>query len=370
MRGPLVRLVRCVTSVIALAAIAAPAASQSYGPVPYDPARAASIALTASLNRQPSAYVAAPLAALPPEVRDAEPGDREQQTSSLTEVGSTSTAPAPVVVTQITAVQPTRAFADDIWSDEERRRTASITAQLNRQAGFNVAAGRQFGPALEFAADYEPVPATNPFAATTTRDVWHEGEGFAERLRLRQRGELRRADGSPLPLTPLDQAAFEADGYDLSYTRGWQAARAYTASGLEVTLTPHAGVGVGDRGGRAEAGATLTIGGSVDGMVPEGSQAFGDRARWYLYAAGSGTAVGYNFARTRDGDYAGSGVSRDSGSFLGDASIGVAMRRGHVQGSFGLVYREVEAEGLRGGEGFDRDVSEGLVAFQLSIKPE
>ena len=31
-------------------------------------------------------------------------------------------------------------------------------------------------------------------------------------------------------------------------------ARGYTASGLEVTLTPHAGIGVGDRGGTAEAG--------------------------------------------------------------------------------------------------------------------
>jgi hypothetical protein len=256
------------------------------------------------------------------------------------------------------------------WSDGEQRTASSITAQLNRQASFNVAAGREFGPALEFATDYTPINAASPFAATTTQDVWREGEGYSDRLRLRQRGELRRADGSPMPLTPLDQAAFDANGYDLSYTRGWPVARGYTASGLEVTLTPHAGVGVGDRGGRAEAGATLTIGSGVDGMVPEGTEAFGERARWYLYAAGSGTAVGYNFARNRDGDYARSGVSRDSGSFLGDASVGVALRRGHMQGSFGLVYRELEAEGLRGGEGFDRDVTEGLVAFQLSIKPE
>lgn len=256
------------------------------------------------------------------------------------------------------------------WSDGEQRTASTITAQLNRQASFNVAAGREFGPALEFATDYTPIAAASPLAATTTHDVWREGEGFTDRLRLRQTGELRRADGSPLPVTPLDQAAFDADGYDLSYTRGWPVARGYTASGLEVTLTPHAGVGVGDRGSRAQAGATLTIGQDVDGMVPEGSEAFGERARWYVYAAGSGTAVGYNFARNRDGDYARSGVSRDSGSFLGDASIGVAMRRGHVQGSFGLVYRELEAEGLRGGEGFDRDVTEGLVAFQLSIKPE
>lgn len=328
------------------------------------------MALTASLNRQPGSYVPAPAvqaAALPPEVPVVA---THEPTLMPVPVASPAPVPASPVAQPIMAVQPTAAFSDEGWSEDQRRDTAAITAQLNRQAGFNSAAGREFGPALEFAADYEPIAAGGPFAATTTRDIWHEGEGFADRLRLRQRGELRRADGSPLPLTPLDQAAFDADGYDLSYTRGWQAARGYTASGLEVTLTPHAGVGVGDRGGRAEAGATLTIGGDLDGVVPEGSEAFGDRARWYLYAAGSGTAVGYNFARTRDGDFAGSGVSRDSGSFLGDASVGVALRRGHMQGSFGLVYREVEAEGLRGGEGFDRDVSEGLVAFQLSIKPE
>lgn len=362
-----------MSSVVALVAFAAPAFAQSSGPVPYDPDRAAAMALTASLNRQPSAYVPAPAAPSAPAdpLPSGAPVIQTHEPAPMpAPVVSPSAVPVSSVAQPIMAVQPTVAFSDEGWSEDHRRDTAAITAQLNRQAGFNSAAGRQFGPALEFASDYAPIAAGSPFAATTTRDIWHDGEGFADRLRLRQRGELRRADGSPLPLTPLDPAAFEADGYDLSYTRGWQAARGYTASGLEVTLTPHAGVGVGDRGGRAEAGATLTIGGDLDGMVPEGSEAFGDRARWYLYAAGSGTAVGYNFARTRDGDYAGSGVSRDSGSFLGDASIGVALRRGHMQGSFGLVYREVEAEGLRGGEGFDRDVSEGLVAFQLSIKPE
>ncbi|WP_428151513.1 lipid A-modifier LpxR family protein [Brevundimonas sp.] len=255
------------------------------------------------------------------------------------------------------------------WSDTEQETSASITAQLNRQAGFNVAAGREFGPALEFATDYAPIDEQNPFAATTTRDVWREGDGFSDRLRLRTRGELRRADGSPVPPTPMDQAMFDADGYEVSYTRGWTTARGYTASGLEVTLTPHLGIGAGDRGGTAEAGATLRIGSTADRILPEGSQAFGERARWYIYAAGSGTAVGYNFARNRDGEYARSGYSRDSGSFLGDASVGVALRRGDMQGSFGLVYREIEAEGMTG-HGIDNDVSEGLVAFQLSIKPE
>jgi hypothetical protein len=265
-------------------------------------------------------------------------------------------------------------WVEQDWSQAEPTAASRITARLNSQVGFTAPAAAPFDP-----APFDPAPAfadigsvepRNPFAAVTTRDVWHEGAGYSDRLRLRARGTLRRADGSPLPLTPLDRAAFDADGYDLSYTRGWPVARGYTASGLEVTLTPHAGIGVGDRGGSAEAGATLRIGSGLDDVVPEGAAAFGERARWYLYAAGSGTAVGYNFARNRDGDYARSGVSRDSGSFLGDASIGVALRKGDMQGSFGVVYREVEAEGLRGGEGFDRDVTEGLVAFQLSIKPE
>ena len=108
----------------------------------------------------------------------------------------------------------------------------------------------------------------------------------------------------------------------------------------------------------------------IETNAARGADRFGDRARWYLYAAGSGRAVGYNFARTRDGDYARSGVSQDKGAFLGDASVGVAYRRGAMQGSFGVVYREIKAEGLRGGEGFDREVSEGLVAFQLSIRPQ
>ena len=57
-------------------------------------------------------------------------------------------------------------------------------------------------------------------------------------------------------------------------------------------------------------------------------------------------------------------------TFLGDASVGVAMRKGAIQGSLGLVYREIETEGLRAGNGVDTDVSEGVIAFQLSIKPE
>jgi len=209
----------------------------------------------------------------------------------------------------------------------------------------------------------------SPWAASS-RDVWFENSAFDDRLRLRTEGPVRRADGSPLPPGPLDPAAYETQHYDLTFTRGWTETLAQTASGLDVTLTPHIGVGVGSMGGTTEAGATLRIGPDLARLVPEGVDAFGTRPRWYLYAAGSGRAVGYNWARNRDGEFAGSGVSHDAGSFLGDASLGLAMRRGPVQSSIGLIYREIGVEGLRAGHGVDTDVSEGVIAFQFSIKPE
>jgi len=256
------------------------------------------------------------------------------------------------------------------WTPDQQASATGITARLNRSTVFTTTTDAAFGPTIDVTDAFGPDQPHTPFAAATTRDVWMEGDGFSDRLRLRTRGELRRADGAPLPISPLDHGAFQAEGYDISYARGWPVARGYTASGLEVTLTPHAGIGVGDRGGLAEAGATLRIGKGLDRLMPEGNAAFGQRARWYVYAAGSGTAVGYNFARNRDGDFARSGVSHDSGNFLGDASVGIALRRGDMQGSFGIVYREIEAEGMRDAQGLDKDVTEGLVAFQLSIKPE
>ncbi|MFN6268361.1 MAG: lipid A-modifier LpxR family protein [Alphaproteobacteria bacterium] len=209
----------------------------------------------------------------------------------------------------------------------------------------------------------------SPWAAAN-RDVWFESGDYDDRLRLRTEGPVRRVDGSPLPPGPLDPAAHDAEHYDLTFTRGWTGTLARTSSGLDVTLSPHLGVGVGSRGSTTEAGATLRIGPELEQLMPAGEATFGQRPRWYLYAAGSGRAVGYNWARTRDGDFTRSGISHDTGAFMGDASLGVAIRQGPVQSSFGLIYRELGPEGMRGGEGLDTDVTEGVIAFQLSIKPE
>ena len=237
-------------------------------------------------------------------------------------------------------------------------------ARLESDIAFT-AADTPFGAPLALSGS----PAGRHAFTTTRSEAWFAGDGFTDRLQVVARGEPRRADGAPLPPRALDARAYDSEAYDVTYTRGWIAAQGRTASGLEVSLTPHAGVGFGSDGTTAEAGATLKIGEGLDRLAPDGDEAFGERARWYVYAAGSKRAVGYNFARTRDGDFARSGMSHDTGAFLGDASVGVAYRRGAVQSSFGIVYREIEANGIRAYNGINTDVSEGLVAFQLTIRP-
>ena len=192
---------------------------------------------------------------------------------------------------------------------------AELLIQLDHSQSFDTPEAGGFEAAVGL---IEPAAGGEP-RVIDRRDVWFETAGFSDRMRLRTEGALRRADGAPVPVSPLDPAALEAEHFDLSYIRGWPATLGYTASGLEVTLISHAG---------------------------------------------------YNFARTRDGDFARSGVSHDTSSFIGDASLGVAYRKGDVQSSIGLIYRELGPSDLRAGHGVDTDVSEGLLAFQLSIKPD
>lgn len=274
----------------------------------------------------------------------------------------------------LAAAQPDSAHAigspSDPWAVtvEQPTTVSDLLTSLNREARLADFPAQSPAGANNWAGS-PPRDRPSPWAASS-RDVWFDNGAFDDRLRLQSQGPVRRVDGSPLPPSPLDPAAYEAEQYDLTYTRLWTETLARTPSGLALTITPHLGLGVGSAGGSTEAGATLRVGQDLDRVLPEGETEFGERPRWYLYAAGSGRAVGYNWARNRDGDFDRSGVSRDAGSFMGDASLGLAMRRGPVHSSFGLVYREIRSDGIRAGHGIDTDVSEGLVAFQLSIKPE
>ncbi|HEY0053676.1 MAG TPA: lipid A-modifier LpxR family protein [Caulobacteraceae bacterium] len=225
-------------------------------------------------------------------------------------------------------------------------------------------AGRDNGALTD---GYGFTPGQGFTGARTRETIIPNGDGAVDRVRVTVAGTLRGPDGAPVPVSGLDAAEVDPDSYDVSYTRSLPSlVRMRAAGGLEVDLTPHAGLGVTSEGGAAEAGATIRVGPGL--TVRDGADEFGDRGRWYLFAAGSGRAVGYNWARTADGNYLRSGMSHDTGSFIGDAQVGVAWRRGDVQTSFGYVHREIKAKGLVG-EGFDNDQTEGLLAFTLSFRP-
>src|SRR5690606_36947987 len=242
-------------------------------------------------------------------------------------IGAAAVVPLPVSAMPASALPQVDAEGSIAARGGEAVRFEDAASLVDSRLPFSADPDAAFGAPVQF----NDASRLGAETGQLRQEAWFAGDGFTDRLRITTTGELRHADGSPIPPRALDQVAFSGESYDVTYTRGWTAASGRTASGLEVSLTPHAGFGVGSDGPSAEAGATLRIGENLDRLAPNGDEAFGERPRWYLYAAGSKRAVGYNFARTRDGEFTGSGVTQDAGTYLGDASIGVAYRRGALQ---------------------------------------
>ena len=172
-----------------------------------------------------------------------------------------------------------------------------------------------------------------------------------------------------------DRAEFQPDSYDVTLIRSWPRAVSFETKDFDVDLSPHAGVGVSNLGGQAEAGAMLTVGQKrekqalsalSDMGVKDGLQ-FGDKGRWYLFAAASGRAVGLNMLRG-EGGWDRAGWSTDpTGALVGDAQVGVGWRKGDVQTSFGVIHREVKGQHMVFGQHTREDT---VAAFSFSIRPQ
>jgi hypothetical protein len=193
--------------------------------------------------------------------------------------------------------------------------------------------------------------------------------GSVDSLRVSVGGDLRSPGG--LPLNP-SRAQFESRAYEVSLIRDWPAAMRFDAKAFNVDLTPHAGVGVSNLGGSAEAGATVRI--SRDAQAAErlrdlgvgDGASFGDRGRWYLFAAASGRAVGLNMLHGDSGWNRAGWTTDATSSLVGDAQLGVGWRKGPMQTSFGYIHREVKGQHMIWGQETKQD---SLLAFSLSIKP-
>lgn len=207
---------------------------------------------------------------------------------------------------------------------------------------------------------------------------WNSGEhafahknGAVDSLRVSVGGVLASPAGLPLRLRPTD---FEARAYDVAVLREWPDAVSLASGKVALKVSPHAGVGMTSLGGSAEAGARMELSRAredkavqklKDMGVGDGAQ-FGDRGRWYLYAAASGRAVGMNMLRGEGGWNKAGWTTDPASTLISDAQVGVGWRKGVVQTSFGAVHREVKGEHMIFGQQTRDDT---LVALSLSIKP-
>jgi hypothetical protein len=203
--------------------------------------------------------------------------------------------------------------------------------------------------------------------------VAYEGEHAVDSVRVSVASVAQGGQTRPLALVrPENADSFEDHDVDVTVTRGWPAAVSLGSGKYALDVTPHAGVGFGGAGGSAEAGATVRFGKKMGDRVvnslgvSDGRQ-FGDRGRWYVFAAASGQAVGLNMLRGEDGDWSRAGFTADNNSkLIGDRQGGVAWRKGAMQASFGYVHRSIKAKDQIMGMATQKDE---MVAFSFSLKP-
>lgn len=210
------------------------------------------------------------------------------------------------------------------------------------------------------------------FQPTTAVVVWQSSE---VRLSGRDDGPVDSLRINVGAAQRLPGFAPEDDRFDVTLVRSWPKAVSFQADKLAFDIAPHAGFGVGSYGTQAEGGATLTVSKSRgeraleqlrDLGVKDGT-AFGDKGRWYLFAAASGRAVGLNMLRGESGwDRAGWSTDQ-SGSLVGDAQVGVGWRKGELQSSFGVIHREVKGRHMIFGQQTRDDT---VAAFTFSLRPQ
>lgn len=249
------------------------------------------------------------------------------------------------------------------------------------QAG--VSSGDSLSQAPAFAPAYAPQFQDDAIGRLLESDAVYEPARWIVNERVFRRAKdgssvdsIRVSKGSRLRGlgASSDRRDLAGENYEVAVTRDWPGAVKFDAGGFDVDVSPHAGVGLGNLGGSAEAGATLTVGQRRDAAVVDtladigvrDGASFGDQGRWYLFAAASGRAVGLNMLRS-EGGWDRAGWSTDpSSALVGDAQLGVGWRKGAMQTSLGLIHREIKGEHMIWGQETKAD---SLVAFSFSVKP-
>ena len=230
-----------------------------------------------------------------------------------------------------------------------------------------------------------PVHAESPATSLANQTAFASGAGAwrSSQVRLSSgasgpvdslRVSLTAPPSGPTHLILPPELAGADPAYEVAVVRDWPAAVSFETKRFGLDVTPHAGVGMSNEGGLAEAGATVRLSQKLDDAAKERLKAMGVRdgaemggqGRWYVFAAASGRAVGLNMLRGENGWNRGGWTTDPSSKLVGDAQLGLGWRRGAMQTSFGYIHRTVKGQHMIMGQKSEAD---SLVAFSFSVKP-
>lgn len=172
----------------------------------------------------------------------------------------------------------------------------------------------------------------------------------------------------------IDPARSDDRQVDVEYERAWPSMWNGAAGRYQVDVTPRAGFGYGAAGGSIGGGATVrlmsprTDAKVVDRLgrmgVVDGDR-YGDAGRWYLFAAGSGRAVGFNMTPGH-----GNAWTTDPAALVADAQVGLGWRKGDTQTSVGYMVRRVRVNDRFAHQFTDVPSSDQVVGLSFSYKPQ
>jgi hypothetical protein len=96
------------------------------------------------------------------------------------------------------------------------------------------------------------------------------------------------------------------------------------------------------------------------GYQSDSRAVYGNKGRWYLYAATDNNAFGFNMMRGMHGEVRRAGFTNERVAAIGDKQAGLAWRKGSMQASLGYVERELST--------FGASMEQRYVALTLSFK--